>query len=113
MSKLRTAVRMSLGGAVCGSFLGIFAGGLLGALCGSLVGDTSLGLEGALAGGCVGCLGGAICGAALAARDKSTRGGLRANTGDATGGHEVGARTCPLVIQDLRDASPDMEHRPM
>lgn len=66
-----SALRMTLGGIVCGSFLGMFAGGILVALAGALWGDFSLGLDGALVGGGVGCLSGALLGALLAARDSA------------------------------------------
>jgi predicted lipid-binding transport protein (Tim44 family) len=68
MRRVRIALRMALGGAVCCSFLGIFAGGLLAGFYGALVGDVSLGLDGALLGGSLGCLGGSVYGASLAFR---------------------------------------------
>jgi hypothetical protein len=72
MNKAYEMFRVSLGGAVWGSFLGIFAGALLGALYGGFVGDVSLGLDGALLGGGAGCLGGAGYGAVLVAREGSS-----------------------------------------
>jgi hypothetical protein len=69
MSRVATALRMGLGGAVFGGFLGIFAGGLLGALLGGLVGDVSVGLDGGLFAGCAGFLGGGLFGVFLAARE--------------------------------------------
>jgi hypothetical protein len=73
MNRMRLALRMSLGGAVCGSFLGIFTGGLLGGLGGLLLGNMSLGLDGALLTGSAGCLSGAVWGASLAAREGETQ----------------------------------------
>jgi hypothetical protein len=40
--------RAALGGAICGTFLGMFAGGLLGVLGGTFLGNISLGLDGGL-----------------------------------------------------------------
>jgi hypothetical protein len=69
MNGVQAVLRAALGGAVCGSFVGIFTGGLAGALCGGLVGNVSIGLDGALLGGAAGCLGGAAYGAYLAVRE--------------------------------------------
>jgi hypothetical protein len=56
---------MALGGAVCGSLLGILSGGLGGAIYGMFVNNLGLGLDGALFGGGILALVGAIFGAAL------------------------------------------------
>jgi hypothetical protein len=64
--RLWFALRLALGGAVGGIFLGTFVGGLLGACYGGFAGNVSLGLDGALGGGCLGGLGGLCYGAALA-----------------------------------------------
>lgn len=58
-------LQIVLGGAICGSFLGIFAGALLAAVCGAFMGNFSLGLDGALFGGILGGLGGVVYGAAV------------------------------------------------
>jgi hypothetical protein len=69
MNGLQVTLRAALGGAVFGGFPGIFAGGLAGGLCGGLAGNVSIGLDAALLGGAVGCLGGAVFGVYLAARE--------------------------------------------
>jgi hypothetical protein len=56
-------MRMVLGGAVCGSFLGIFSGGVLGGLYGWFCANVSYGLDSALFGGCAGLLCGSLYGA--------------------------------------------------
>jgi hypothetical protein len=62
MREAKTGLRAALGGAICGSFLGIFGGGLVGLLGGMLLGNITLGLDGAIAGGAVLALAGAIYG---------------------------------------------------
>jgi hypothetical protein len=69
MSRLGVALRMSLGGAVCGGFLGIFAGGLFGAVVGLFLGNVSIGLDAALLVGCLGGLTGVLVGVFLAVGD--------------------------------------------
>lgn len=61
----RATVRMILGGAICGSFGGIVAGGVLGVLYGLVIADISRGLDGALLGGVLMACAGAIYGAIL------------------------------------------------
>lgn len=62
MKRLGIALRMSLGGAICGGYLGIIAGAIGGALYGLAVGDLSHGLMGAMIGGSVAALAGAVLG---------------------------------------------------
>src|SRR5690606_20746009 len=45
-SSLRILLRLTFGGAICGSFLGIFVGALCGIVYGMVKGDVSLGLDG-------------------------------------------------------------------
>jgi len=59
----RWTLRMALGGAIWGAFLGIPAGALLGVCVGALIGDLSLGLDGAILGGAALLLLGAVYGA--------------------------------------------------
>ncbi len=66
---MRLALQLLLGGLICGSFLGIFGGGLLGILLGSLLGNFSRGLEGVLLGGCLGGLIGAVYGVFLVVQE--------------------------------------------
>lgn len=80
--RLRASGRVVLGGAVCGSFVGIFAGGVLFALIGGLMGNVSAGLDGALSGGGFGFLAGAVYGLVLAA---SEDGGEGASPADESG----------------------------
>jgi hypothetical protein len=84
MSGLRMILQVSLGGAVFGSFLGIFGGGLLGGLYGLLIGDLSLGIDGALLGGGVGCLGGALYGVFLVIRERRMGNDLSSPTSNAS-----------------------------
>lgn len=67
MSRMKRAMRlrMALGGAVCGSLLGVASGSLAGVLYGAWAGNVGFGLDGALYGGGLGALAGAICAAAL------------------------------------------------
>ncbi len=111
MTKASLVWRLSLGGAICGSFGGIFVGALLGSLGGGLLGNVSLGLDGALFGGCLGCLGGAIYGAGLGARDRTTltaeafvAGESRSHRADPTWPHS-------LVVQGLPEM-PVEQRRP-
>lgn len=65
-SSLRILLRLTFGGAICGSFLGIFVGALCGIVYGMVKGDVSLGLDGAILGSVIlagiGLLYGASCG---------------------------------------------------
>lgn len=99
MRNRRLVLRMSLGGGIWGSLLGIFAGGILGSVFGWFLADLSLGLDGALLGGGVGCLSGAIYGAVLA-------------TGkDSDGGDKPDAWPRAMVVQGLPPtASPETRH---
>jgi hypothetical protein len=45
MKRAPTIMRSTLGGAICGGFVGIFGGGLVGAIWGALTGDISFGLD--------------------------------------------------------------------
>ena len=62
MKRTNLALRMSLGGAVCGGYLGILAGAFAGVIYGWFVGNLSLGLDGAMVGGAIFAAGGAIYG---------------------------------------------------
>jgi hypothetical protein len=73
MNGARAVLRMALGGAVCGSFLGIFGGGLVGALVDGCCADVSIGLDAALCGSALGGLGGMLLGMFLAGRPASRR----------------------------------------
>jgi hypothetical protein len=68
MNGARAVLQMALGGAVCGSFLGLFAGGLLGAIVDGCCDNVSIGLDAALWGSGVGVLGGTLIGMLLAVR---------------------------------------------
>jgi hypothetical protein len=62
-------LRLTLGGAVCGFFVGSCSGALLGLIYGAIVGNLDHGLDGALVGGgLLGAVGG-IYGATLALVD--------------------------------------------
>lgn len=63
-------LRLTFGGAICGSFAGSFAGALLGAAIGAVYRDISLGLDGALLGGGIAAAAGAVYGLFLACREK-------------------------------------------
>lgn len=69
MARLHLILRMALGGGICGSFLGIYAGAILGGIYGVIIRDFSFGLEGALFGAAVlfavGILYGALVGAGV------------------------------------------------
>ena len=65
MSRAVLVFRMSLGGAICGGFLGILAGVACGVVYGAWRGDVSLGLDGALLGGGALAVAGALYGAVL------------------------------------------------
>jgi hypothetical protein len=41
-------MRVAMGGAICGGFLGIFGGGILGVVCGIFLGNVAFGLDGAI-----------------------------------------------------------------
>lgn len=62
MNRLRLTLRMSLGGAICGGYLGILAGACVGGLYGWWAGNLSFGLDGALIGGGLTALAGAVYG---------------------------------------------------
>jgi hypothetical protein len=65
LMNLAIRLRMAVGGAVCGSFLGILGGGVAGTVCGALVGNFGLGLDGALLGGGILAGVGAVFGAVI------------------------------------------------
>jgi len=62
MKQTHLALRMSLGGALCGGYLGIIAGALVGAAYGWFVDNLSLGLDGAMVGGAIAAAAGAVYG---------------------------------------------------
>lgn len=62
MKRTHLALRMSLGGALCGGYLGIISGALVGAAYGWFVNNLSLGLDGAMVGGAIAAAGGAVYG---------------------------------------------------
>ena len=98
MNRVETIWRSALGGAVCGGFLGIFAGGLLGAAIGTFLGNIGLGLDGAIAGGTILVLAGAIYGATAYDRPRSFHPGRRERCG-ASGEQTV---SCGSTSQGLR-----------
>jgi hypothetical protein len=98
MNRIRLALRMCLGGAVCGSFLGMFGGGLLGGCYGGLLGNVALGLDGALLGGAAGCLAGAVYG------------GCQALTVACDPPPKDGCRARPPVARGLAEAPPPPRH---
>lgn len=77
-------VRMILGGAICGSFSGILAGGVLGALYGLVVADISRGLDGALLGGIIMACAGAVYGAFLGLSDETHKAPAHASSDGGT-----------------------------
>jgi hypothetical protein len=62
MKRLSVPLRMSLGGAVCGGYLGILGGAVVGAVYGFCVHNVSLGLDGAMLGGAAAASVGAMFG---------------------------------------------------
>lgn len=62
MKRVGLALRMTLGGAVCGGYLGILLGAVSGALYGWYASDLSYGLMGAMVGGATVAVGGAVYG---------------------------------------------------
>ena len=65
MEKARTVDLSSLGGAICGGFIGIFLGALIGAVYGAFQGNVSLGLDGAILGGLLLTVAGGVYGTVL------------------------------------------------
>ncbi len=79
MSQFLIRMRLVLGGAMCGSFLGLFAGALSAVAYGAHVGNYSSALIVVLGGGAICCLPGALYGALVespqgAVPDKIRRG---------------------------------------
>lgn len=111
MSGFRLALRVSLGGAVCGIFLGIFAGGLLGGVYGVLTGYVSLGLDGALLGGALCGLGGGLYGVfvALTEGKKGTHHPPAAGKPAADAEQDSGWSRV-LVVGELAEAPPKSRH---
>jgi hypothetical protein len=63
-------IRLVLGGAICGGFLGSFAGALLGVACGTWASNLSLGLDGAVIGGLIVAGFGAVYGLVCATKGR-------------------------------------------
>jgi hypothetical protein len=63
-------IRLVLGGAICGGFLGSFAGALFGVVCGTWAGDLSLGLDGTVIGGMIVAVFGAVYGLVCATKGR-------------------------------------------
>lgn len=73
MSRFLIRMRMVLGGAICGTFLGLLLGGLSGAAYGAHIGNHSYGLRGAISGGLVCCLLGTLYGGILRPPSRTRR----------------------------------------
>lgn len=106
MSELRLILQASLGGAVFGSFPGIFGGGLLGGICGLFLGDLSLGLDGALIGGGVGFLGGGLYGIFLAIREKRMGANIRPPSGAAPSPDKPDGLSRPKLLPGRTEGAP-------
>ena len=62
MKRVNVTLRMALGGAVCGGYVGILLGAMAGVVYGLFVQNLSFGLDGAMLGGAVAACGGALLG---------------------------------------------------
>ena len=76
--------RASLGGAICGSLLGVLIGSVCGAVAGAFLGDLSLGLDGALLGGLLTAVAGSIYGGIVGRADQHPRTDARTAPSRAT-----------------------------
>lgn len=70
--------RIILGGAICGIFLGSFAGALAGIAYSLIAGEVGFGLDGALLGGGLGGIAGSLYGASIAFLEEPHRTGAGA-----------------------------------
>ncbi len=101
MNRMQLAVRILLGGLVCGSVLGIFAGGLVGGLLGGLFGNHSGGLNEALLAGCGGGLVGTGYGLLLVVREILHRPGDREKQAVVSLSREDGSQTPSQLHRDV------------